>query len=317
MMKSFVFIGNTNIGQVLSERLLGAGHKVADSIESAETIFIYCDSQTDLEDVFFDSSGLIQSAVPETYLINLGASTPGFARELDAVALVSDLRLVEAPLFVKNPMAEKAFSDIQNLSCFIAGKTEDVEFIKPMLEILCDEVRPTGATGTAQLSHAALTILRSSQMIAGVETEALFSTFSQPSDAAILAAYELGIIREQGIRLHSAIKTETFSSEYTTAMWMTDLTAALMTADDCELILPGAEACLHLLELLVVVGGASLSSAALSLVYGEEEQCAQHGLDWTKAEQVYTDEHHEHHDDCDCAHTFDDFSGGYSAYSAN
>ncbi|MGI6104633.1 MAG: NAD(P)-binding domain-containing protein [Raoultibacter sp.] len=319
MVKSFVFVGNTEVGEIISERLLKCGFRAAYSADSAEAIIIYCESQTDLEDVFFDSAGLVQSATPGTFLINLSASTPGFARELDAVSLVSDLYSIEAPLLVKDPLAERAFSDADNLSCFVAGESERIDAIKPLLEAICSDVRITGSSGSAQLAHAGMTILRSAQLVAGIELEAMYKALSQPSDAAILAAYELGIIKQQGVRLHNAIKNELFEGEYTAAMWMADLSAALMTADDCELILPGTESCLHLLELLVVVGGASMSTAALSLVYGEEAQCAKHGLDWTRAEQAYAEDEHEHHDDCDCGHTHnhDDLSGGFSAYSAN
>ena len=315
MVKSFVFIGNTDVGEILSKRLLEDGFEIAASPEEADAALVFCDSQSDLENVFFDSAGLIQISRPGTYLVNLSAATPNFSKELNAVALVSDLHPIEAPLFVKNPMLEHAFSDKNNLSCFVSGEAEDIEQLRALFEALCAEHRITASAGSAQLSHAALTILRSSQLLAGMETEALFRAFSQASDAAILAAYEWGVVKEQGIRLHSAIKNEEFTSEYSAAMWMADLTAALTTADDYELILPGAEACLHLLELLGVIGGASMSSAALSLIYSEEALCAKHGLDWTKAEDAYTEEIQDFHEDC--GHEHDDFADGFGSYSAN
>ena len=39
--------------------------------------------------------------------------------------------------------------------------------------------------------------------------------------------------------------------------------------------------------LLAVIGGADKAPATLALVYGEESACAEHGLDWTRAEQAY------------------------------
>ena len=68
---------------------------------------------------------------------------------------------------------------------------------------------------------------------------------------------------------------------------MAQLSASLMAADDADLILPQAEAAMHLLELLAVIGGSDKGLASLSLVYGSEKRCAEHGLDWTRAEGAF------------------------------
>ena len=78
-----------------------------------------------------------------------------------------------------------------------------------------------------------------------------------------------------------------------------------MAADDAEIILPQAEATMHLLELLAVIGGADMAPAALSLVYRDEAAGAEAGLDWTRAEQAYGHDHH-HDDDDEDWDRFDD-----------
>ena len=82
---------------------------------------------------------------------------------------------------------------------------------------------------------------------------------------------------------------------------MGEVAAALSAADDKDMIFPQAEAGFHLLELLVVVGGSSLSPAALTLVFGSEEKAREFGLDWSRAEEVY-----EHHHDDECCGGHDD-----------
>lgn len=315
MIESFVFIGDISIGATLTDRLVSAGFKVASGIADADAVFVYCESQKDTEDVFFDTKGIIQSATSGSYLINLSACTPNFSRELNAVALVSDLHAVEAPLIVIDPTARKAFADHSNLDCFVAGEESDVEKVVPLLEAMTAKVRVTGAAGSAQLAHAALTVQRSAQLVACMEAEALYRAYSFSSDEGIKTVYEQGLISDIDLKIFTAIKNEQFESSYTVKMWMAELTSALMTADDSELILPGAESCMHLLELLAVIGGASLAPAALSLVYGEESACAQHGLDWTLAEQVYGEEDHEHGEDFGSDH--DDFTQGFGSYSSN
>ena len=119
------------------------------------------------------------------------------------------------------------------------------------------------------------------------------------------------------------MNTGRFDGTYTVEMFMAELSAALTAADDVDLILPQAEACLHLLELLAVIGGSDKAPAALALVYGEEKTCAEQGLDWTRAEQAYgdvaegfddlDDDGHDHGHDHG---SFGDYPG-YGAYSAN
>lgn len=318
MLDSVVFVGSTAVGSVLVDALKKAGFTVAESIAEADAILVYCESQADLEDVYFDSKGLIQTAVKDSYFINLSASTPGFARELNAVALVSDLHVVEAPLMVKDPTIEDAFAHSSNLSCFFAGEEADRTVVRPLIEKLVDTVETTGLAGSAQLAHAACTIQRSARFVACMETDALYRAFSETDDELFRFEHEQGLITDIDLRLLNAVKQERFTGSYTIAMWMSELTAALMTADDIDLILPGTESCMHLLELLAIIGGASMSPAALSLVYGEETLCAKHGLDWTRAEQTYGEEH-DHHDgfDHDHGHNHDDSPGNFGAYSSN
>ena len=93
--------------------------------------------------------------------------------------------------------------------------------------------------------------------------------------------------------------------------------------DDVELILPQLESVMHLLEVIAVIGGAEKAPAALALMYREEADSAAHGLDWTRAEDLFSDhDDHCHDHDCDHDHGYDDddgfgMYGGLGGYSAN
>ena len=111
---------------------------------------------------------------------------------------------------------------------------------------------------------------------------------------------------------------------------MADLSAALTAAEEADLSLPQAEACMNLLELLAIIGGSDLSPVSLALIYDEEEAAATCGLDWSRT-QEYTQElgahEHEHHhggaagegsaeDDTDsCYGTLDDFDAQLDSFS--
>ena len=89
---------------------------------------------------------------------------------------------------------------------------------------------------------------------------------------------------------------------------MAEATAALSSLEDEEMILPQAEACYRLMELLALVGGIDLDPAGLKLVFADEETTNRYGLDWSRADGAFEgcdygceDEDGEEHE-CECGH---------------
>lgn len=338
MESTYVFFGNAAVGGAI-ERLAGnAGWQRVENLEDAGAVVTYCTNQQALEDAYFDEGGFVQTAREGTLLIDLSASTPGFARELSAVAMVSDLRPVEAPLAVIDPTWEDAFSRRDNLICFVAGEEDAVADALPFLESIAGDVVEEGPLGSAQLARAARTVQQVSTLISAAESQALCHAVRKAAQAGNLAPAAPHPVTDLSQTILQAIAKERFEGTFTLEMMMGELAAALTAADEADLILPQAEACMHLLELLAVIGGSDKSPVALSLVYGEEEACAENGLDWTRAEHFYDDapqghdyghDHDGADDDYDEFGDLDDYDGytgydndgvyhgGYGSYSPN
>ena len=333
MKKAFAYTGNETVGAAMAQRLEAAGYVRTDDPVEAGVIITYCTSQTALEDAYFDEEGYMQTAAPGALLLDLSPTTPDFARELNAVAVVSSLVLVEAPLVVLDVARPEAFADRDNLACFVAGDEDGVEAARPLLEMLVGSVQDTGGAGTAQLGRAAYTLQTVSQIVSAVEADALYRAHRRSAGPAAAETGQAGATTPLAEHVLDAVSAMRFDGDYTVEMLMGELSAALMAADDMDLILPHAEASLHLLELLAVIGGADTSPAALALVYGEEAACAEQGLDWTRAEQAYgegvedyDDEDLDGLDGCgdDCDHDHDHgrdpyqgYPGPFGSFSAN
>ena len=322
MDKRYAYIGNDAVGAIVQERLGEAGYARTDDVASAAVVVTYCTSQTALEDAYFDEEGVVQAARPHTVLVDLSASTPSFARELNAVAIVSDLAAVEAPLVVADPVSSDALGR-DNLMCLVGGEEDDVAAALPVLEALAGTVQETGGSGSAQLARAAYTLQTAAQIMSAIEADALYRAIQRSANSFGSSFGRAGATTPEAEQVLSAVNEGRFDGAYTVEMLMAELSAALMAADDVDLILPQAEACMHLLELLAVIGGADKAPSALALVYGEEAACAENGLDWTRAEQAYgpQDEDDEYgfdegFDD-GCGHDHGDYPSGFGAYSAN
>lgn len=296
----YVYAGHDGFIEAVQFRFAEAGFERVTDVRDAEAVLTYCVSQTALEDAYFDTCGFIQAAKPGTLLVDLSASTPNFARELNAVAMVSDLLFVEAPLVVGDMMRADAFADRDNLRCYVAGEDDAVERACEILKPLVSEVQVTGAVGSAQLARAAHTLQVCARTVAAIEGEALCRAVSRSLAGGFSSSFDRPMTVDGAeASLLDAVSIGAFSGTYTVEMLMAELSAALMTADDAELILPQAEAVMHLLELLAVIGGSQKAPSALALVYGEEADCAAQGLDWTRAEQAFA------HDGCG----FEDYDG--------
>ncbi len=304
MATSYAYVGAPTFIAAVEGRLAEAGFVRAADSASADIVLTYCTSASALEDLYFGDDGLVTSVAPGSVLVDLSATTPNFAREINAVATVNDLVMVEAPVTVRSLVAEDAFA-CDNLLGPVASEAEIPPAVRALLDALFGEVVEVGAPGRAQLMRNTHTLPLAAALVSAIEATAL-------DDAA---ARSVGALDADQVPLFSpvsadpvvrAVRQKRFTGDYTAEMLLAELSAALMAADDAEVILPGVEATMHLLELLAVIGGADMAPAALALVYRDEAAGAEAGLDWTRAEQAYGSGHdHDHGDDEDWD-TFDD-----------
>ena len=290
MAKTFSYAGVEIVGEFVAEKLSERGWEKVDDYVDADVVFTYFLNSGALEDAYFDENGIVKRALEGTMLFDMSPSTPSLARELGAVCTVNGLRFVEAPIVVHDSTRAKAFA-VDNVECFIAADEEDlVEEAEGVLEALTAIATRSGGYGTAQLAKSACTSQIVAQVMSAVESAAIFGAITESSIApgcTPLAALVL-----------AAIEGNRFEGDFTVEMMLADVVSALTAADDAEMVLPHLEAAMHMLEMLAVIGGADKAPAALSLLYCDEKTCTDQGLDWSRAEKLYSDggtQHaHEH-----------------------
>ena len=300
MVNTFVFVGNTNVGNELASNLLEAGFHAADGIESADVVFTFTSFLDDTEEVYFGSEGMIAKAQEGTYLVNLSPATPSLTHEINALAQVSNMFAIDAPLFVHDIGREHAFADKANVSMFVGGVESDISAVQAMLDALSANVVMCGDAGTGQLAKAAASLQRCAAVLGLIEADSLCRVCENDEVAAALVARTLavGAGSVELANYYAAVVGRQINSSYAADIMLGEIVAALSAADDVQLILPQAESAEYLLQLLCTIGGVEKSTAALALIYGEEAECARYGLDWTRAEINY-DEYDDEGEDED------------------
>ena len=307
--KTFYFAGDSKVASSLGTSLEAAGFTKA-SVSEADVVFTYCVSESVLEDLYYDSKGLLQSSKKDAVLIDLSPSTVSFAQELCAMGSVSEKHVLDAPLVVQNIVLSQAFSEKTNLALLVGGSEE---IFKRAAKVMW-----MGKSGCGQAAKVALTLTSAAALVGIVEAYSSLKS-SEMQEAVVDQEDYLDVVLAlrmltpaQEAFIEAMEQDELEGTSFTLEHLMGELAAALACVDDGDAILPQAEACFRLMELLAMVGGVTYSPAALKLVFADEETSKKYGLDWSRAEGAYDhgyDDDSEGHectcgedDECDCGH---------------
>lgn len=332
--KTFSFEGEPDVGSHIKEFLSAAGFTSAPTTE-ADVVFTYCVSESALEDTYYDSKGILQTAKKDVVLVDLSPSTVSFAQELCAMGSVSEKHVLDAPLVVQNIVSSQAFSDSLNLAMVVGGSEEVFKRVEPMLRSIATKVLWMGKAGCGQATKVALTLSSAAALVGIVEACASLKS-SEAQEASVSeedyldVALSLRALTPAQESFIQAMEDEEFKdASFTIEHLMGELAAALACVDDGDVILPQAEAGFRLMELLALVGGVAYNPAALKLVFADEETSKKYGLDWSRAEGAYEHDHECDCDDpdqcscdddgCDCGHHHGHHGGSssYISFSSN
>lgn len=324
---TYVFVGDTEVGRRVATSLTQAGFKAAPDADAADVVFTYCATIPALEDVYYDTEGLVAQLTAGRILVDLSPSTVSFARELNTMALVNDAVALDCPLVVRDFVTEDAFIDPANLGIVAGGDGEAYRRVEPMLRAIAGKVMWMGEAGAGQAAKIAITLERAASLVGIVEGYASLASSEvavEPGDVTDFLS-SMGVLTPMQEAFVEAMADESFDGTYTIEHMMGELAAALQSVDDGDLILPQAESGFRLMELLALVGGVSLGPAALSLVFADEEASKRYGLEWERAEGAYEHDHecacgHDHDDDHECCghhHHDEGPASGYLSFSSN
>lgn len=319
-MPIFSYRGNPDLIEALESRLEESGFEREGEVELADFVITFCTNLTELEDLYFGEDGIVDKMKPGACAIDLSASTPDLSNEMHAIVTLSELGMVHAPLMVKNQVSPEAFEK-SNLSCFLAGDQTWIDACNSILECIFASLEKLSDPKIAQLAKASNTLQKVSETIAVIESHCLLESSKGSISSLDLNGFTLSATSPEAYFVLQAITERRYESPFTVEMLMGELSAAIMAADDNDIIIPQAEAAFHLLELLAMIGGARKSPAALALVYGniDEEECKENGLDWSRAQSLYGQDDltgcdHDHNVDFDPNEGFNDPFYGDDVY---
>lgn len=168
-MKKIAFIGVGVMGKYMVSNLLKKGFEVsiyARNKQKVEEVIkegaIFCESikecvqnkdavitivgfPKDVEEVYFSSDGIINSASKDTYLIDMTTTTPSLSIKIHEIAKQKGLKALDAPVSGGDIGAKNA-----TLSIMVGGEQEDFNSCKTIFESLGTTIVYEGVAGSGQ-----------------------------------------------------------------------------------------------------------------------------------------------------------------------
>lgn len=254
-----------------------------EALTGCQVVITSLRTSAEVENLYLGSNGLLELMDAGTYAIDVSMSSPRLARELQAVAAVSDIEVLDAPIV--------NLGDHEQAVSFVGGSSKTQDDLAPLFPYLAPVVMPQAGAGAGQLAAAVCIIALAGSLMGAVEAMALARIAGLPNkDALNVLASTSGGSRALVDYIPQVIAHD-YGGRINVSTFLDELDVALDCADELEVTMPMTETAYQLFELLQVVGGEELNIQALALLYEDEQTCADHGLDWALADEVAPDEY--------------------------
>lgn len=327
--KRIGFIGTGIMGRPMAEHLMAAGFELAvynrtvektnllvaagarlaqspaDAARDADLVITMLGFPSDVEDVYLGTDGLLTSARPGTYLIDMTTSSPELAREIHDAGEVAGLHAFDAPV-----TGGEAGAQAGTLTIFCGTDEKTLAPVTDALKAMGRLVIPFGEAGNGQVAKLANQVALSGCMLGLVEGLA-FAKQGGLDMHKTLGALMTGTAASAAMRAFGdKILDGDYRPGFQVKHYVKDLRLALEAAEDEELTLPGAETAAQLYALLQEIGGGAMGTQALALAYTDERTGAEAGLDWSALDDPDDDAQtasggshahgHAHDEGCGC-----------------
>ena len=178
------FIGTGVMGKSMAKHLLHGGYRVVaynrtkekaiellengatwastpqEVAQRANVIFTIVGYPKDVEEVYLGNQGIIANAKAGSYIIDMTTSTPTLAKKIYEEAKKKEIFVLDAPVSGGDVGAKKA-----SLSIMVGGDEEGYNEIKPLFELLGNNIVYQGKAGAGQHTKMCNQIAIASNMI--------------------------------------------------------------------------------------------------------------------------------------------------------
>ncbi|AOS44393.1 2-hydroxy-3-oxopropionate reductase [Lacunisphaera limnophila] len=287
-MASIAFIGTGVMGRSMAGHLLKAGHTLhvhnrtpakaqplldagahwhatpGSAAAKADFVFTIVGFPQDVEETYFNPTGVLAAAKPGTVLVDMTTSSPALARRIAAAAATKGLAALDAPVTGGDVGAREA-----RLSIMVGGDETAFAHARPFFDLMGRIIVHHGGPGCGQLCKLANQIGIASVMMSWCEALA-FGQSAGLDPARVLESIGGGAAGSVGMTVLAprALKGD-FAPGFYVKHFLKDLRLALEAAEAMSLDLPGTKQAKKLYDQVAARGWEDAGTQALFRLYTE------------------------------------------------
>jgi 3-hydroxyisobutyrate dehydrogenase len=276
------FIGTGVMGKSMAGHLMAAGYpvivysrtkeKAGDLLEKgadwgetpqdvaskANVIFTMVGYPSDVEGIYLGENGLVNHAKPGSYLIDMTTSAPSLAVKIFKAAKEKDIHAIDAPVSGGDVGAKEA-----KLSIMVGGEEDDVEAIRPLLNLLGTNIVYQGRAGAGQHTKMCNQIAIASNMI-GVCEAIVYAEKAGLNPESVLKSITTGAAGSWSLsNLAPRMLNSNFEPGFYIKHFIKDMKIALDEAEQMEMKVPGLALAKSLYDQLAEMGEENSGTQAL------------------------------------------------------
>lgn len=203
-MDSIGIIGLGAMGSAMARRLLAAGHRVSAWARRPETthslqaqglllhasreslfrnsklLILNVTTTADVEGLLLGDEGAIHHLAAGSLVVDFSTIDAGRTQAIATALAVRGIRFLDAPVSGGQARAESG-----ELSIMVGGAADDVEQVRPLLQILGKAITHTGPCGSAQVVKAANQMVMCSTLVGIAEAMAYARHFGADLDTVV------------------------------------------------------------------------------------------------------------------------------------
>jgi len=280
------FIGTGVMGKSMAGHLLAAGHDLVvynrtrskaqelldagaswsdtpgGAADGRDVVFTIVGFPADVEEVYFGSDGVFESATDGVILVDMTTSRPDLAVRIAETADAKGLAALDAPVSGGDVGAREA-----RLSIMVGGPEKAFDTVKPLFELMGRNIVLQGPAGSGQHTKMCNQIAIASGMLGVCESMA-YAKASGLDPEVVLKSIESGAAGSWSLsNLAPRMIAGNFAPGFYVKHFIKDLSIALESAEALGLETPGLALAKRMYERLAEQGGEDLGTQALYKLY--------------------------------------------------
>jgi len=282
------FIGIGVMGQSMAKHILQAGYplyvytrtkekakgliqlgatwinSISELSKECEFIITMIGYPKDVEDVYLGENGIISSAKPGTYVIDMTTSQPSLAKKIYEQAKLKNIQSLDAPVSGGDIGAREA-----RLAIMVGGDKDAFDHCLPLFEIMGQNIVYQGEAGSGQHTKMCNQIAIAAGMI-GVCEAISYAKKSGLDPANVLKSITTGAAGSWSLsNLAPRMLSDDFEPGFYIKHFIKDMGIALEESNAMELYTPGLELAYKLYEQLAKAGYEEKGTQALVKLWQE------------------------------------------------